>query len=175
VSGWIGAEVERAVLLNPSNDFQAREGLPNVQAQGGIILVVSENDVVAGSEFLNVAGFEEQGLLLGDGDGKFQGHGLGQQCSSFDIFRRGTAEIAAHPLLQVPGFSHVQDRPHPVLETIHAGEMRQCLDGLRERLFPRCGEEKTLFVHELPRNCGCFCVQVWVSMHLQPGSYHIGK
>ena len=60
----VGPKVPRAVLLHPPRERQPREGLMQVHAQIGIVLVVLEEDVVIGPVLLDEVALQAQRLQV---------------------------------------------------------------------------------------------------------------
>ena len=117
--------VRRPVAGHPARHHQAGKGLVGGQLQEGIVLVVAQDDVVAGPVLPDQGGLEHQGLELVVGhdvvevaDGADEGVGLG-------IVRPGLLEVRAHAALQGGRLAHVDDLGLAVLVEVDAGPIGQ--------------------------------------------------
>ena len=157
VGGRVGTEIKRFVFLKAAHDLQPGEGLPGIDAQCGIVLIVAKNDIVAGPVLLDEACFQKEGFLFAGGDQILDVDGLSQKHAGLDIPRSRVAQVTADPLSQIFGLAHIEHSAIAVLEQInprqvghslHPGGKRRSLLAGRFRLLRRL-LRRSGFFHDL--------------------------
>ncbi len=128
----VGAEVPGPVLRHPAHHGELGVGVPDVQADVGVALVVFEEDVVMGLVALDEGALQHQGLELRVGDDHVEVVDLGDHGPGLLRVGGQVGEILAHPVLQGLGLAHVDDLVLDVLHDIHAGLQGQVVGFLFE-------------------------------------------
>ena len=121
----IGAQIARSVADDVAGGVDAGEGLVG-DADIGVLLVISEQNVIAGFMGFDLGCFEDQGLLFGAGDDIVEIGDIADQ--SFELAAAVAvvcAKIRADAMAQIFGFADVDDLPVASLHKIHAGIGRQ--------------------------------------------------
>ncbi len=107
-----------------AHDGQIGIGLGNVEAQGGVALVVLQNPIVARSVALDQIGFQDQGFFFGVRQNGFIRSDLGNQQRGFRVMRTIGLKVGLEPLFQIARFAHIDDGTLIVLHEVDPGQMR---------------------------------------------------
>jgi hypothetical protein len=105
--------------------LQAREGLPGVDPQGRVILVITEDNVIAGAMLLDETGFQEQGFFFTRGNDVLNLDSLSKKHSGFDIYRTGASQITARTLSQIVRLSHIENGALRIPKQVYSRQMGQ--------------------------------------------------
>jgi hypothetical protein len=128
--GWIGAEVDRVIFLDPSHNGERGEILFHGKLETGVILVVSQLHVITGTMGLDQVVFKDEGFLLRVGDNGVDVRHILQQGQGLGILILGLLEIGTDPMFDIAGLANVEDGLFLVLEKVDpgiGGEMVQFL------------------------------------------------
>jgi len=139
-SGYIGAVVERTVLLQAPDHIEARILGFYVETEVGIVLVVPEDDVVARMVLLDQGGLKDERLELGVGHDGLEVGDLADQHLGF--FSLGPLlKIRAHPAPEGKGLAHIDNVALSIFHEVDARRIRQVLEfffeGHGEVILPR--------------------------------------
>jgi hypothetical protein len=135
-----------------------------------MVLVVAEQDVVAGPVPFDEIVLEGQGLHLAVGHHQVEVGDLGDQQLQARIARPAGLEVGADAVAQSASLAHVKRLARGVLEEVHAGPDGQALDllakgrhGLLGAAKPTvAGSASTVNRHDAP-SCRRRCVLRWVT------------
>ena len=126
------AVVGRAVLLDPPGDQETRELLVRRQLQEGVVLVVPQDDVVAGPVPLDQVRLEDQGLELVGRDDVVEVGDVVDQRVGLRVARAGGLEVGADAGPDGRRLADVDHLPLGVLVEVDARPVREALELLRE-------------------------------------------
>ena len=118
----IGARVHRAVGAGAPDDVDPRVLLVHREPDERRVLVVPEEDVVAGPARLDEVVLEVQGLARGVGEHHLHVGDLGEQVALAGVGRRG-AEVREHPRLHRSRLADVQRLPLGGAEEVDPGAL----------------------------------------------------
>jgi len=95
-----------------------------VDAQCRIVLVIPEDDIIAGTVLLDEAGFQEERFFFVRGYQAFDVSGFSQEHAGLEISGCRLAQVAADAFAQVLGLAHVENAAVSVLKEIDSRQMR---------------------------------------------------
>ena len=130
----IGAVVLGAVAGRTADDGELRVCLP-AQAHEGVGLVVLEQDVVMGHVLLDEGVFQHQGLKLTAHDDGVEVVDLAHHGVGLPVVAPPGLEVLAHPVFQLLGLAHVDNRALLVVHQVHPRRQGQAVGLLQQLLL----------------------------------------
>ena len=130
--GIEGTEVARAVLLHPPGHHQPGKLLVGGQLEERVVLVVPQDDVVAGPVLLHQRRLEDHRLELVGGDDVLKIADLPDQGVGLGVGGARFLEVGAHAVPQGGGLADVDDLGLGVLVEVDARPRRDLVDLLLE-------------------------------------------
>src|SRR5581483_2771978 len=125
-------EVARPVLLHPPGHHQPRELLVGGELEERVVLVVAEDDVVAGPVLLDQRRLEDHRLELVCGDDVLEVPDVADEGVGLGIAGAGLLEVRADAAPQRGRLADVDDLALCVLVEIDPGPVRDLFELLRE-------------------------------------------
>ncbi len=125
-------EVARPVLLHPPGHHQPRELLVGRELEERIVLVVAEDDVVAGPVLLDQRGLEDHRLELVGGDDVLEVPDVADEGVGLGIAGAGLLEVRADTAPQRGRLADVDDLALGVLVEVDPGPVRDLFELRRE-------------------------------------------
>ena len=123
----VGTRVHGAVGAGAANDVHPRVLLVHREPDERRVLVVPQEDVVAGPARLDEVVLEVEGLPRGIGEHHLHVRDLGEQVPLAGVGRRG-AEVRQHPRLHRSGLADIERLPLGGAEEIDPGALREQSD-----------------------------------------------
>ena len=148
----IGPEIGGAVILDAVGKGDLRIGLPQVQPQIGIALVILQKDVVFGHIVLDKRTFQHQSLKFRGGADGLKMVYQRDHTAGLCRMRGRVLEILADAVLQFFGLAHIDHRIRSILHQIDAGLRRQRIGGL----FQFISRHKPLRRQSCPKRVGAW-------------------